>query len=89
MYIRWLIFTRDLVRLYPAVYFVSMWLSGLMAIMNRNGDSAFLWNIIIIIIIIICEYSTSVLGNGLSQYPEKQQVSPSLQDSSQYSGLSL
>ena len=45
MYIRWLIFSCDLLSLYPAVLFLSMWLSGIIAIMNSSGDSASLWNI--------------------------------------------
>ena len=40
MYIRWLIFSCDLLSLYPAVHFLSMWQSGIMALMNSNGDSA-------------------------------------------------
>ena len=46
MYIRWLIFSCDLQSLHPAVHFLSMWLSGIMAIMNSKG-------VITIIIIII------------------------------------
>ena len=45
MYIRWLIFSCDLLRLYPAVHFLSIWLSGIMAIMNSKGDSASPWKI--------------------------------------------
>ena len=45
MYIRWLIFSCDLVSLYPAVHFLCMWLSGIIAIIKSNGDSASLWNI--------------------------------------------
>ena len=40
MYIRWLIFSFDLLSLYPAMHFLSMWLSGIMAIMNSKDDSA-------------------------------------------------
>ena len=43
MYIRWLIFSCDLLSLYPAAHFLSMWLSGIMAIMNSKGDSASPW----------------------------------------------
>ena len=35
----------DLLSLYPAVHFLSMWLSGIMAIMNSKSDSAFPWKI--------------------------------------------
>ena len=35
MYIRWLIFSCNLLSLYPAVHFLSMWLRGIIAIMNR------------------------------------------------------
>ena len=42
----------------------------------------------IIIIIIIIEFFPSVLADGLSVEFEWQHVSPSLQDSSQYSGHS-
>ena len=45
MYIKWLIFSCDLQSLYPAVPFLGMWLSGIMAIMNSNGDRASPWNI--------------------------------------------
>ena len=44
MYISWLIFSCDLVSLYPAVHFLSTWLSGIMAIINSNSDSASPWN---------------------------------------------
>ena len=40
MYIRWLIFSCNILSLYPAVHFLSMWFSGIMAIMKRWGDSA-------------------------------------------------
>ena len=40
MYISWLTFSYDLLSLQPAVHFLSMCLSGIMAIMNRNADSA-------------------------------------------------
>ena len=43
MYIRWLIFSCDLLSLYPAVHFQNMWLSGIMAIMNCNSESESLW----------------------------------------------
>ena len=36
----WLIFFCNLLSLYPAVHFLSMWLSGIMAIMNNTGNSA-------------------------------------------------
>ena len=39
MYIKWLIFSKDLLSLYPAVHFLSMWLSDIMVIMNCNADS--------------------------------------------------
>ena len=45
MYIRWLIFSCDLLSLYPAVHFLSIWLSGIMAIMNSKGDCASPWKI--------------------------------------------
>ena len=40
MYIKWLIFSCDLLSLYPAVHFLSMWLSGFIVILNSNGDIA-------------------------------------------------
>ena len=43
MYIRWLIFSCDVLSFYPAVHFLSMWFSGIMAIMNSKGDSASPW----------------------------------------------
>ena len=45
MYIRWLIFSCDLLSLYPSVHFLSKWLSDIIAIINSNGDSASPWNI--------------------------------------------
>ena len=45
MYIRWLIFSCNLLSLYPAVHFLSVWLSGIMTIMNSKGDSASPWKI--------------------------------------------
>ena len=45
MYIRWLTFSCDLLSLYPAVHFLSMWFSGIIAIMNGRGDSASPWKI--------------------------------------------
>ena len=45
IYIRWLIFTCDLLSLYPGVHFLIIWLSGIMAIMNSKGDSASPWKI--------------------------------------------
>ena len=45
IYIRWLIFSCDLFRLYPAVHFLTMWLSGIMAIMDSKGDRAALCKI--------------------------------------------
>ena len=45
MYIRLLIFSCDLLSLYQAVHFLSICLSGIIAIMNSKGDSASPWNI--------------------------------------------
>ena len=45
MYIKWLTFSSDLLSLYPAVHFLSMWLSGIIAIMNCKGDRASPWKI--------------------------------------------
>ena len=45
MYVRWFTFSCDLVSLYPAVHFLSMWLSGIIAIIDSNGDIASPWNI--------------------------------------------
>ena len=45
IYIRWLIFSFDLLSLYTVVHFLSMWLNSIMAIMNSNGDNASSWNI--------------------------------------------
>ena len=45
MYIRWVIFSCYLLSLYPLVHFRSMWLSGVSAVTNNNGDSASPWNI--------------------------------------------
>ena len=42
MYIRWLIFSYDLLSLYPAVHILSMWLSGIIA---SNGDGVSPWKI--------------------------------------------
>ena len=45
MYIRWLIFSCELLSLYPAVHFLSICLSGIIAITNSNSDNAFPRNI--------------------------------------------
>ena len=45
MYIKWLIFSCDLLSLYPAMHFLRMWLSGIIAITYSDGDSASPWNI--------------------------------------------
>ena len=47
MYIKWLIFSWDRLSLCPAVHFLSIWFSGIMAIMNCNGDSASTWKVTI------------------------------------------
>ena len=44
-YIRWLTPTCDLLSLYPAAHFLSMWLSGIMAIMICKSASASPWKI--------------------------------------------
>ena len=50
-YIRWLIFSGNLVRLYPPAYFLSMWLIGIIATTNSNGDSASSWDVLLLICI--------------------------------------
>ena len=45
MYIKWMIFSCDLLSLYPDVHFLSMYLSGIIVITNNIGDSASPWNI--------------------------------------------
>ena len=45
MHIKWLLFSCDQLSFYPAVHFLSLWLSGIMAIMNSKGDSASPWKI--------------------------------------------
>ena len=45
MFIWWLIVSGDLVMFYQLVHFLSIWLSGIFAIINSNGDSAFPWKI--------------------------------------------
>ena len=45
MYIRGLIFSCDQLTLYPTVHFLSMWFSGIMAIMNNKNDRASPWKI--------------------------------------------
>ena len=47
MYIRWLIFSCDLLSLYPAAHFLSMCFSDIMAIMNSKCDSASPWKILL------------------------------------------
>ena len=37
LYIRWLVFSCNLLNLYPAVHSLSMWLSGIIAIINSSG----------------------------------------------------
>ena len=99
MYIRWLIFSCDLQSLYPAVHFLSMWLSGIITIINSNGDSVSPWNVFfwfpfqlsfsLLLSIPLSRFSWLLtLADGLSQKSEWLQVSLGLQDSSQYSGRS-
>ena len=45
-----------LLSLYLALHFLSMWLSGIIAIMNSNCDWASLWNILIIITLIMSRW---------------------------------
>ena len=45
MVIKWLTFSCDQLSLCPAEYFLSMWLSGIMAIMKSKGDRASPWKI--------------------------------------------
>ena len=45
MYIRWLMFSCELLSWYPLVYFLSMWLSGIITITNSNGERESPWNI--------------------------------------------
>ena len=44
-HIKWLIFSGDFVNLHPSVHFLIMWLSGFIAIINSNGESASPWKI--------------------------------------------
>ena len=41
IYIRWLIFSYDSWSLYSPVHFLKMWISGIIAITNNNGNSTF------------------------------------------------
>ena len=41
MYIKWLIFSCDVLSLYPTMHFFRMWLSGIIAITKSNGDSTY------------------------------------------------
>ena len=43
MFMRWLILSCDLLSFYPHVYFLSIWLSGFIAITITNCDSASPW----------------------------------------------
>ena len=45
MYFKWLIFSCDLLNLYPTVHFLSTWLSVIMAIMNSKDDRVSPWKI--------------------------------------------
>ena len=45
IHIRWLIFSYDLLNLYLAAHFLSMWLRDIIGITNCSGDCAFHWNI--------------------------------------------
>ena len=45
IYIRWFIFSCDLLSLYPAAHFLRMWLSGIMAITNSKSDNVSPWKI--------------------------------------------
>ena len=61
IYIRWLIFSCDLLSLYPAVHFLSICLSDIMAIINNKGESASLWKIALCILL-----STKLLPPAVS-----------------------
>ena len=71
MYIRWLIFSCDLLSLYPAAHFLSMWFSGIIIII-----------IIIIIILYFWQFFIQELADRFSLKSEWQQVLSSFQDSS-------
>ena len=43
MFIRCLVFSCDLLSLYPVVHFLSRWLGGIIAVTNSNRDSASPW----------------------------------------------
>ena len=99
MYIRWLIFSEDLQSLYSAVHFLSMWLSGIIVIINSNGDSASplnipLWILAKLFLLAVNYYYNhfALLRTSVSRWFslefERQQVSSSLQESSQYSDQS-
>ena len=47
IYMRWLIFSCNLVSLYLLVYFPNMWLNGIITITNINGDGVSPWKIIL------------------------------------------
>ena len=49
MHIRWLMFSCNLQILYLDMHFLSMWLSGIIAIVNNKGDSSSPWNISLLI----------------------------------------
>ena len=75
----------DLPSLYPNVHFLTVWSSGIIAIINSNGNTALL---LLLLLFTPLEFFTSVLADVFSLEFGWQQVSSSLQDSSQYSGLS-
>ena len=60
MYIRLLIFSSDLLSLYPLVHFMKMWLSGIIAIINSESDSTSPWNITLWIFASAKLYSSAV-----------------------------
>ena len=93
MYFRWLIFSCDLLGLFQAEPFLSMWLSVIIAIINSNSDSVSPWNIPVWIFalayyychhyyLILYVFFTLVLDGGFSLESEWQHVFSCLQDSS-------
>ena len=63
MYNGWFIFSYDLLSLYPLVHFLSMGLSGIIAITKSNGDSATLWKILLWIFTSIKLFPLAISSN--------------------------
>ena len=67
MCIRWLIISCDFLSLYPALHFLSMYLIGILAMINSNFDSASSWYMLLWIFLFQLSFSL-LLSIPLSRF---------------------